>query len=76
MPRPTLEQAPPHFLRLVAESSAVGEVQREAGLRNGVLRLFAIHDQCGGTVHGANDLETDALRLMQPPIHSFIHQRQ
>lgn len=54
---PTFKQALPHFLGLIAKPGAVGEIQREAGFRQRVLRLPVVHLQRGGAVHGAENLE-------------------
>lgn len=53
----TFKQALPHFLRLKAEPCAVGEIQREAGFRQRVLRFLVVHHKSGGAVHGAENLE-------------------
>lgn len=55
--RPTFLQTPSHFLRLVAQPRAVGEIQGQAGFRERVLRLLVIQHQPGGAVHGALDLQ-------------------
>lgn len=54
---PTFLQTPSHFVRLVAQPRAVGEIQGQAGFRERVLRLLVIQHQPGGAVHGALDLQ-------------------
>lgn len=55
--RPTFKQALPHFLRLIPKPGAVGEIEREAGFRQRVLRLLVVHHESGGAVHGAQNLQ-------------------
>lgn len=55
--RPTLEQALPHFFRLVAKPGAVGEIQRQAGFWQGVLDLLVVDHERGGAMHVVKDLE-------------------
>lgn len=55
--RPTFKQALPHFLCLVAKPGAVGEIEREAGFRQRVLRLLVVHHEGGRAVHGAQNLQ-------------------
>lgn len=54
---PTFKQALPHFLCLIAEPGAIGEIQREAGFRQRILHLLVVHHERGRAVHGAKDLE-------------------